>query len=235
MQKSKVAISLGIMCFILVFGIVLQINTIKEAVSTVGQSGRENNLKDGVLEWKEKYDKTYESLQNAEKQLEDERKISISTDSSSVEKQEELKELNTYLGLTDVVGEGVIITVKDNTNSVLGTAADIVHDGDLRALVNEIKNHNAEAISINGQRIVQTTSITCAGALTQINNEPVGSPFIIKVIGDKNTLYNNLLRPGSYLNRLEEVGIYVDIERSDDITVEKYKGVLTDKYIKNVE
>ena len=235
MQKSKVAISLGIMCFILVFGIVLQINTIKEAVSTVGQSGRENNLKDGVLEWKEKYDKTYESLQNAEKQLEDERKISISTDSSSIEKQEELKELNTYLGLTDVVGEGVIITVKDNTNSVLGTAADIVHDADLRALVNEIKNHNAEAISINGQRIVQTTSITCAGALTQINNEPVGSPFTIKVIGDKNTLYNNLLRPGSYLNRLEDDGIYVDIERSDDITVEKYKGVLTDKYIKNVE
>lgn len=235
MKKKQVAITLGVMCSILVFGIMLQLNTIKEAVSTVGQSMRENSLRDEVLKWKEKYDKKYDELQNADKELEKERQVSISTDSSSVEKQEKLKKLNTYLGLTDVIGEGVIITVQDNTSSILGTSNDIVHDADLRALINEIKNHNAEAISINGQRIVPSTAINCAGALTQVNNEAIGSPFVIKVIGDKNTLYNNLLRPGSYLKLLENDGIITNIERSDEITIERYKGVLTDKYIKNIE
>ena len=235
MNKKQVAITLGVMCFILTFGIMLQLNTLKDAVSTVGQGVKENGLRDDVLKWKEKYDITYDGLQRAEKELEKERKLSTSTDESSLEKQKKLKKLNTYLGLTDVQGEGVIITLQDNTSSILGTAEDLVHDEDLRRLINEIKNHNPEAISINGQRIVQTTAINCAGALTQINNEPVGSPFVIKVIGDKNTLYNNLLRPGSWLKTLEEAGLVKKIEKSDSITIEKYKGVLTDKYIENVK
>lgn len=235
MDKKQVAITLGIMCFILTFGIMLQLNTIKEAVSTVGQTGKENGLRDDVLKWKEKYDIAYDGLQKAERELEKERKLSTSTDESSLEKQKELKKLNTYLGLTDVKGEGVIITLQDNTSSILGTAEDLVHDEDLRLLINEIKNHNPEAISINGQRVVQTTAINCAGALTQINNEPVGSPFIIKVIGDQNTLYNNLLRPGSVLDYLKDAGLIVKIDKSDTVHIERYKGVLTDKYIENVK
>lgn len=231
MKKNQIAITLGIMCCILTLGIMIQLNTIEDATSTVGQSRTDSNLKDEVLKWKEKHDRVYDELQEVEKQLEKERQVSISSDSSSVEKQEKLKELNAYLGLTDVVGEGVIITVKDNTSSILGTANDLVHDGDLRKIVNEIKNTNAEAISINGQRIVQNTAINCVGALVQVNNESIGSPFVIKAIGNKNTLYNNLLRPGSFLQQLAEAGIIVEVERSDEIVIEKYKGVLSDKYL----
>ncbi len=236
MKKKQVAITLGVMCFILVFGIMLQLNTIKDAVSTVGQNTKENGLRDEVLKWKEKYDKSYDELQKVEKEIEKERQYSVSTDSNSIEKQEELKKLNAYLGLTDVTGEGVIITVQDNTSSLIPTAADLIHDSDLRELVNEIKNTNAEAISINGQRIVPSTTINCMGALIQVNNDTVGSPYIIKVIGDKDTLYNNLQRPGSFIDILrKEAGIPVKVDRSDEITIEKYKGVLTDKYIENID
>lgn len=235
MNKKQVAITLGVMCFILSFGFMLQLNTIKEAVSTAGQSLKDNSLRDEVLKWKEDYDKTYNELQTQEKELEKERQTSISSDSTSVEKQERLKELNAYLGLTDVVGEGVIITVQDNTSSIFGTANDLVHDSDLRKLVNEIKNTNAEAISINGQRIVPTTAINCVGSLIQVNNESIGSPFIIKVIGNKNTLYNNLLRPGSWLDTLEDCGLIINMEKSDEVTIERYNGVLTDKYIESIE
>ena len=204
MKKKQIAITIGIMCFILTLGIVLQINTIKDAVKTVGQKTSDNGLRDEVLKWKEKYDNTYEQLEKAEKELEKERQASTSTDESSLEKQERLKELNTYLGLTDVTGPGIIITVQDNTSSKFVSAKDLDHDGDLRALVNEIKNVGAESISINNQRIVQSTTISCAGAIVQINDESIGSPFIIKVIGDQTNLYYNLTRPGSYINSLEE-------------------------------
>ncbi len=235
MKKKQIAITLGFMCFILTFGIMLQLNTMNEATSTVGQNTRENGLRDQVLKWKEKYDKAYQDLQNVEKELEKERQVSVSNDSESEGKKEELKKLNAYLGLTEIVGEGVIITVQDNNSSLMGTANDLIHDWDLKKLVNEIKNTNAEAISINGQRIVPSTTINCVGALIQVNNEAVGSPFVIKVIGDKNTLNNNLLRPGSWLDELKKDGLGVKVEKSDEITVEKYKGVLTDKYIKNVD
>ena len=235
MKKKQIAITLGVMCFILTLGIVLQLNTINDAVQTVGQGTKDNSLRDEVLKWKEKYDNTYEQLEKAEKELEKERQASTSTAASSLEKQERLKELNTYLGLTDVTGSGIIITLQDNTSTKLVSSKDLVHDGDLRAVINEIKNVGADAISINDQRIVQSSTINCAGAIVQINDESIGSPFVIKVIGDQTNLYYNLTRPGSYIDRLKEDGIVVDVKRSDNITIEKYNGVLTTKYIKNVE
>ena len=235
MKKKQIAITLGVMCFILTLGIVLQLNTINDAVQTVGQGTKDNSLRDEVLKWKKKYYNTYEQLEKAEKEEEKERQASTSTDASSLEKQERLKELNTYLGLTDVTGSGIIITLQDNTSTKLVSSKDLVHDGDLRAVINEIKNVGADAISINDQRIVQSSTINCAGAIVQINDESIGSPFVIKVIGDQTNLYYNLTRPGSYIDRLKEDGIVVDVKRSDNITIEKYNGVLTTKYIKNVE
>ncbi len=198
-----------------------------------GKNDTENGLRDQVLRWKEKYDRVYSELEVAEKNLETERKTSTSEDSNSIEKQKRLKELNTYLGLTDVTGSGVIITVQDNTNSKFVTALDLVHDGDLRAIVNEIKNIGADAISINGQRIVPSTVISCAGAIVQINGEPIGAPFVIEAIGNK-YLCDNLLRPGSFIKQYGEQ-ISIDVKESDNITIKKYNGVLTNKYLKNAE
>lgn len=233
-DKKQIAITLGIMCFILVFGIAIQLKTTESLVSTAGKY-KENGLRDEVLQWKERYDRVYEALENAEDMLEKERQVSISSDDASVEKQEELKRINTYLGLTDVKGEGIIITLRDNTNSMLGIAADLVHDSDLRSIVNELKNNGAEAISINGQRIVPSTAITCAGTVIQVNNEIVGSPFVIKVIGDQNMI-NNITRPGGFIYTLvEEYGINVKTEKSDEIKIDKYNGVLTNKHIQTVK
>lgn len=234
MNKKQIAITLGIMCIILTLGIMIQLSTIEEANNTVGQSRNDNGLRDEVLKWKEKYDRTYEYLDNAEKELEKWRESSTGDDSTSKEKQERLKELNGYLGLSDVTGSGIIITVQDNTSSKLVTSNDLVHDNDLRDIINEIKNIGADAISVNGQRIVQTTVINCAGAIVQINGESVGSPFVIEAVGSKD-LYYNLLRPGSFIKQLEDDGIKVSIEQKENITIEKYNGVLTNKYIQNAE
>lgn len=231
-KKEQVAITLGIMCFVLVFGIGIQLKTTKNLEQAVGSTYRENALRDEVLKWKEQYDHIYATLENAEKQLEKERKVSISSDDNSVEKQKELKELNMYLGLTEVEGEGITITLRDNTSSLISSANDLVHDGDLRAVVNELKNAGAEAISINGQRIVPSTSINCVGTVIQVNDEVVGSPFIIKAIGNKANLSGGVMRPGGFIEWLVSDGINVETKESDNIKINKYNGVLTDKYIK---
>ena len=94
MKKKQIAITLGIMCLLLTFGIGIQLKTTKNLVSTAGSTYRENGLRDEVLKWKEQYDRIYETLENAEQQLEKERQVSILDDDTSVEKQEELKKLN---------------------------------------------------------------------------------------------------------------------------------------------
>ena len=178
MDKKQIAITLGIMCLILTMTIVVQIRTINNSNQVVSSTFTSNDLKDQVLKWKEKYDETYEQLQTAEKRLEAIRKIASENTEGSAEKEEELKRNNILLGLTDVSGEGVIVTIKDNssvTSDTLGVFDDasqyLVHNGDLLGVVSELKNAGAEAISINDQRIVSTTSITCEGNVINVNGE----------------------------------------------------------------
>lgn len=234
MNKKQIAITLGIMCLILTLGTVVQIKTIKGTSQIVAQGFADNELRDQVLRWKEKYDTTYNNLQNAEKKLEEVRKTASANTEGSEEKEEELKKNNMLLGLTDVTGEGVVVTLKDNdavdSSKVLDLSYLLVHDGDLLGIVSELKNGGAEAISINGERIVSTSSITCEGNVISINGEKVSSPFVIKAIG-KPTMYSALSRPGGTIEYLNS-RIIATIKQESDITIEKYNGVISAKYMK---
>ena len=70
MKKKQIAITLGIMCFLLTIALCVQIKTMNSANSTVSQSLADNELRDEVLRMKEKYDNAYRDLQNAQKELE---------------------------------------------------------------------------------------------------------------------------------------------------------------------
>lgn len=237
MKKKKIAITFFIMCMVLTCMIVVQLNIMKNSNTTVGQTAKENSLRDEVLKWKEKYEQKFAELEKVQKQLENERTKASANNDESNDKQKELKLLTTYLGLNTVEGEGITITIKDNTSSKTDIPSNyLIHDGDLREIVNELKNTGAEAISINDQRIVSTSAITCIGNVVQINGEKVGSPFVIKAIGQPESLLGALLRPGGYLEYLkDEYGITNDTKKSKSIKIEKYNGVLNYKYMESAE
>ena len=94
MNRKQVAITLGIMCFMLTIAISVQLKTMNSANSTVSQSLTENSLRDEVLKWKEKYDNIYMQLGQAENRLEEVRNVATQDSTSSTAKQEELKNNN---------------------------------------------------------------------------------------------------------------------------------------------
>ena len=228
------------MCFLLTLGIIVQLNTIKEANKTLGtNSSKDNELRDEVLRWKEKYDSTYSSLLREQKELEEKRAEATKNDSNSANLEEELKTANKLLGLTDVTGKGIIITIADSTTQnsqtmglgIVDVNNLLVHSTDLIKIVNELKNAGAEAISINDERITLTTSIMCDGNVVLINGQKIGSPFVIKAIGIPESLAG-LNRPGGYLEFMKDDGIQIDVKKSDKIIIDKYSGVLSSKYLK---
>ena len=139
-----------------------------------------------------------------------------------------IKKYEIILGLTKVQGEGVTITVADNNEqkdnssfASINNSNYLVHDGNLVAIINELKIAGAEAISINGKRIVNSTSINCAGNVIQINGEKVGSPFVINAIGDKDLLYGELTKNGGTLYKLKKYGVLTSIKKADSIEIDK--------------
>ena len=178
MKDWKVALTFGVVCFVLTIGICIQLKTIDNTNSTVTQTLTGNELRDQVLKWKEKYDKAVVDLGKSEQKLEDVRQQSTKNDETAINKEEQIKLDNTIIGLTDVTGNGIVITLRDNNTikkSNISPLEDInlylVHAGDLVEVVNALKNAGAEAISINGERITNFTSIYCAGNVVVVNGE----------------------------------------------------------------
>lgn len=236
MNKKQVAITLGIMCTILTSGICIQVKTMNNASSTAYGNLSDNELRDNVLKWKEKYDNVSAELKKAEKKLEKVRQASTQNDTTASAKQEELKKDNTLLGLTNVVGSGIVIEILDGENPILAmdNPSDLlVHNDDLMSLVNELKNAGAEAIEINGQRIINTSAITCEGNIIKVNGEKIGSPFVIKAIGSQALLYGSITRHGSYLELMKNRGVDVkSVSQKEKVYISKYSGTISYNYIK---
>lgn len=233
MKKKQIAITLGIMCLLLTIAICIQIRTMNSASSTVSQTLADNDLRDQVLKMKERFDNTSNDLANAQKELEKVRQAATQNDASAEAKERELKENNMILGNTDVTGEGVEIVLADavNISSSLSASDQIIHYGDIQDVVNELRNAGAEAIEVNGQRIVNTSAITCEGNIIKINGERIGSPFTIKAIGSKDLLYGALERAGSILDWIRNAGNTATVTKKDNITISRYSGVISHEYI----
>ena len=190
MNKAKNIILIGIVCFVLTFAISLQAKTIKNTELVTSKTFTNTNLRDSAIKWQEKYNEIILDLDNANNSLKYIRTQSLQNTPEAIEKEEKLQENNILLGMTDVQGPGVIITLKDSevaTSKNIGIAEDIknylVHDSNLREIVRNLKSSGAEAISINEQRVVSSTAIVCSGNVIRVNDEKVGSPFTIKAIG----------------------------------------------------
>ena len=111
-------------------------------------------------------------------------------------------------GYQKLQGKGVIIELMDseeeagdgeNPNNLL------IHDQDILILLNDLKVAGAEALSVNGQRIVARSEIKCSGATIIINGTTYGQPFIIKAIGDPKQLEAAVLSPDSYGDILQQL------------------------------
>ena len=227
MKKIKPVITLGILSMILTVGISVQLKTIKAADISGTIQLTDSNLKKSLLQTKTNYEDSVKKLADTDKELENLRNNVLNIE-SDVETQEKIKKYEIILGLTKVQGEGVTITVADNNEqkdnssfASINNSNYLVHDGNLVAIINELKIAGAEAISISGKRIVNSTSINCAGNVIQINGEKVGSPFVINAIGDKDLLYGELTKNGGTLYKLKKYGVLTSIKKVDSIEIDK--------------
>lgn len=227
MKKNKLILFFfGVICFILSFSIVLQIRTLQSSNSPFLKIEADNELRDEVLKLKEKYDNASKQLEKSEKKLVKVREKAVSNDEDANFKQEQIKNNNEVIGLTDITGQGVIITIK--TKQIDNQVKE-----DLDAIINEIKNSGAEAISINDERIIFNSSIVCVENNIEINGAVIQSPFEIKAIGDSKLIYNDLMRPGGYIELINDRTQKIEVVKVNRITIKKFNGNISTEYMKS--
>lgn len=141
--------------------------------------------------------------------------------------KDELANLKMSSGYLQVKGNGIEVRIGDsekdlkqgqNPNDLL------IHDIDILKIINDLKKYKAEAISINGERIISSSEIKCSGPTITINGKTYGQPFIIKAMGNSEELKASLILPQTYASLLKKTyGIYIDVIEKNDIFINSYE------------
>ena len=235
MHNRKVQIALSVVLFLLGFVIVLQFKSVtknKTAGSYDGQ--RVETLQTQLNAEKQKNEQLYVQLLEYMDELNGYRE---EADASKVLSQQ-LSKAELLAGQTDLEGPGVIVTLTENTNknnNDPNIEDFMIHDADLLRLINELFDADAEAISINNERLIATSEIRCAGSTVSVNNRRYAAPFVIKAIGDPNNLESALKMPGGIVDLLSMFNVNIDIKKHNKLTVERFSGTIEYKYAQPVQ
>lgn len=230
MKKGKitVTITIAIACFVLTMVMCMQFKIVKETDITSIETMREEELKSELANWKQLYKEAQEQYDGKTSKLSEYRDKQQSTEESSKLVEKELAQTNMYLGKTDVEGEGIIITIKDiNSEDIKPISAE-----DLLIIVDYLKLAGAEAISINGERIINMSDIVYIGnSVIFVNQQRILAPYKIMAIGEQTKLESTLLGNGGYIEELKNIGFDIEIERENKITINKYSKDIGYKYM----
>lgn len=158
----------------------------------------------------------------------------------------EVEELRDPAGLVPRTGPGVSVTLSDSPDDLFEDAREagvpsdvlkryVVHQQDIQAVVNALWRAGAEAVTIEGQRVVSTTGIKCEGNAVQLQGVPYPEPYDIKAVGDPTALLSALdtdqLVAGYRADAADpEISIGWDVDTEQQVEAPAYEGLVDIRY-----
>ena len=139
-------------------------------------------------------------------------------------------------GLTTVSGRGIVITMEDApAKGELDVNEYIIHDGNINDVLEALKENGAQAISINGERVVFNTKTVCEGPTIIVNENRYPPPYVIEAIGDPDVLYDAIeTLPQVAFMRLTDIRIQT--EKKEEIIITRYRTYSsTESQLKGIE
>jgi uncharacterized protein YlxW (UPF0749 family) len=136
----------------------------------------------------------------------------LRSDTSAQGILERITLLGMRAGTIPVRGPGVRVVADDAPGA--DSARNQVLDSDLQRLANGLWEAGAEAISLNGQRLTNLSTIRLAGGAITVNSRSLRRPYVVSAIGDKDTLPARFAETSSgqaWLDLQREVGLKLEI------------------------
>ncbi len=144
---------------------------------------------------------------------------------------DELTRQKILAGLVALHGPGVEVILNDSNRQVVPSAVNpelyLIHDYDVRDVVNLLWAAGTEAMSVNGERIVASTSIYCVGATIMVNDTRLSPPYVIHAIGPPEQQEAFLKNPrflADLRSRVSAYGLTFSVAQVAELEVPAYRG-----------
>jgi uncharacterized protein YlxW (UPF0749 family) len=224
--RAQVAVAL--VCILLGFLITYQIKLLNKNDKMAnskdkGSSGEHineiENLKKDIVE----NEKKNTELMNQIKKYEN---MATNADQSSKFVKDQLDETRVLLGLVDVQGQGIVITLTPKSSIFAKSNQEVfIMDIHLLQILNELRARGAEAVAINDKRIANTSGIKSSSnnSYILVNDEKVSPRAKIEIlaIGQKSK-FKGMQEFVKGLDFNIPTGYEIKVEESDSIKMPKY-------------
>jgi uncharacterized protein YlxW (UPF0749 family) len=161
--------------------------------------------------------------------------------SAAQEVKAQLDEQKAFAGLTALHGPGLTVLLHDGTDPNSPSDQSLgwtIHYQDLQDIVNVLWASGAEAIAVNGQRIVPSTAFHYAGVNILVNNASrLSPPYTVIALGDPSALANGVGNPDEMAelkSRNRIYGLGFSWLRSTRLSVPVYDATFLLKYAQPV-
>lgn len=206
MKRAQVGFEIALVCFVLGLLIVLQLRSTSRAASITSASTSDQarvlaalvDANDGLRDEIDELEAQLALLNQADQEEHGTALVA------------ELNRLIVVTGSLPVGGPGVRVGVSGQINPL-----------DMQDLINELRNAGAEAIDLNGRRVVSRSVVTRDGADLALDGTRLIAPYTLQAIGNGETLAKALGRRGGLISLLEFAypGLTITVSQADALSL----------------
>ncbi|MFD3933226.1 DUF881 domain-containing protein [Streptomyces sp. NPDC058614] len=223
-RVSRAQLIVALLLFGLGFGLAVQVASNSDSGSALRGARQEDLVR--ILD---ELDSRTQRLEDEKQGLEDQRtELENSSDQAEEARKQTVereKQLGILAGTVAAQGPGITLTINDSKGTV---EADMLLDA-----IQELRAAGAEAIQVNGVRVVASTYLTDSDKGVSVDGNKITQPYRFKVIGKSQDLEPALNIPGGVVQTLEKEQATVTVEPSTKIVVDALRPAKQPDYARS--
>ncbi|MFJ4468774.1 DUF881 domain-containing protein [Streptomyces sp. NPDC089424] len=221
---TRAQLIVALLLFGLGFGLAVQVASNSDGDSALRGARQEDLVRilDELDDRTQRLEDEKQGLENQRDELENSSNQAEEARRQTIEKE---RQLGVLAGTVAAQGPGITMTIDDTKGTV---ESDMLLDA-----IQELRAAGAEAIQVNGVRVVASTYLTDSGESVSVDGNKINAPYRFKVIGKPQDLEPALNIPGGVVQTLEKEQATVTVERSDKIVVDALRAVERPDYARS--
>lgn len=209
-RVTRAQLTVALLLFVLGLGLAIQVR------STSDNSALRGARQEDLVRILDELDSRTERLEDEKRRLEEQRTELENSSDQAEEARRQTRQKEQQLGIlagtVAAQGPGITLTVDDRSGAV---EPDMLLDA-----VQELRAAGAEAIEVNGNRVVADTYFTGSGGSVEVDGKKITAPYRFEVIGKPQDLEPALNIPGGIVRTLEKEQATAVVARSEKIVVD---------------
>jgi uncharacterized protein YlxW (UPF0749 family) len=208
MHRRRNQLTIAAVAFVLGLLVIVQLRTQASGAAFAGLSSQDLTVL--VANLNARNDQLRREAANLQRELSTLTANATRGDASIDELRADLRRVRLYAGLDPATGPGVVVIIRGPADGA------VVED-----LLNELRNAGAEALAIDGTRVVPGLIVAGAAAEVTIDGSPAGDPIEIAAIGPPDKLTGSLTRSGGLIAQLAatHADVLVEVTPVDAVAV----------------